>query len=88
MFRSQAAIVSKKSTVYPFSYRKVKVHPGSSFGQTIKSWSPRCYIPIFVEIGQMVLEKKFLKGFNIYGHGGHLDDVTSIMLLNFKFIVN
>ena len=26
-------------------------------------WSPRCYIPSFVEIGPPVLEKRFLKGF-------------------------
>ena len=30
---------------------------------------------------------RFLKGFNIYGHGGHLDHVTSIMSLDFNFLV-
>ena len=35
-------------------------------------WSPGCYIPSFVEIGLPVPEEKFLKGFTIYGHGGHL----------------
>ena len=36
----------------------------------------------------MVLEKKIFEGFfNIYGHGGHLGHVTSIMSLNFNFIV-
>ena len=29
-------------------------------------WSPRCYIPSFVEIGQPVLEKKISKGFLPY----------------------
>ena len=26
-------------------------------------WSPQCYIPSFVKIGPLVLEKKILKGF-------------------------
>ena len=71
MFRSQAAIFSKISTVFTFSYRKVevtkfdlvvkkvKVNPGSSLEQPIMSWSPRYYIPSFVVIGPMVLEKIF-----------------------------
>ena len=29
-------------------------------------WSPRCYIPSFVEIGQPVPEKKIFKGFLPY----------------------
>ena len=52
LFRSLAAIVSEKSTVFTFSYRKayvtkfdlaikwVKVTPGSSFEQFIMGWSP------------------------------------------------
>ena len=41
-------------------------------------WSPGCYIPSFVEIGLPVPEKKiFLRGFTIYGHGGHLDHVPA-----------
>ena len=74
-FRSLAAIISEKSTVFTFSYRKaevtkydlavkeVKVTPGSSFEQTIMGWSPRCYIPSFVKIGLSVLEKKIFEGF-------------------------
>ena len=51
-------------------------------------WSPRCYIPSFVEIGLPVLEKKISKRFfTIYGHGGHLGLVTSIMLSDFHFLV-
>ena len=47
-------------------------------------WSPRCYIPSFVEMGPLVLEKKIFEGvFTIYVHGGHLGHVTSIMLINF-----
>ena len=50
-------------------------------------WSPRCYIPSFVEIGPPVMEKIF-KVFTIsYGHGGHLGHVTRIMLTNFHFLV-
>ena len=30
------------------------------------SWSPRCYIPSFMEIGLLVLEKKISKGFLPY----------------------
>ena len=69
------ATVSEKSTVLTFSYRKVtkfdlavkyvKVIPGSSFEQTMMGWSPRCYIPNFVEIGLPVLEKIF-EGFSPY----------------------
>ena len=59
----------------------------SSFEQTMMDWSPRCYIPSFVEIGLTVPEKKILKGFTIYGHGGHLGHVTSIMLSDFYFLV-
>ena len=52
-------------------------------------WSPRCYIPSFVEIGPLVPEKKIFKGFfTIYGRGGHdAGHVTSIMLINFHFLV-
>ena len=74
-FMSLAAIVSEKSTVFTFSYRKctkfdlavkwVKVTPGSSFEQTMINWSPRCYIPRFVQIGPPVLEKVF-EGFLPY----------------------
>ena len=54
------------------------VDQGSSFEQTMIGWIPRCYIPSFVEIGRMVLETIF-RVFTIYGHGGHLGHVTSIM---------
>ena len=56
---------------------------GSSFEQIMMGWSPRCYIPSFVEIGLQVLEKIF----TIYGHGGHLGHVTSIMSSDFHFLV-
>ena len=32
-------------------------------------------------------EEDFLRVFTIYGHGGHLGHVTSIMLINFHFLV-
>ena len=50
-------------------------------------WSPRCYIPSFVEIGPPVPEKIFEGFFPIYGHGGHLGHVTSIMSSDFHFLV-
>ena len=47
-------------------------------------WSPRCYIPSFVEMGLPVPMKKIFKRvFTIYGHGGHLGHVTSIMSSDF-----
>ena len=49
-------------------------------------WSPGCYIPSYVEIGPLVPEKKIFEGFfTIYGHGGHLGHVTSIMSSDFHF---
>ena len=68
-------MISKKSTVFTFSYRKVKVSKfdlaikyvkvtsGSSFEQTMMGRSPRCYIPSFLEIGLPVPEKKIFEGF-------------------------
>ena len=50
-------------------------------------WSPRCYIPIVVEIGLPVPEKIFEGFFTICGHGGHLGHVTSIMSSAFHFLV-
>ena len=73
-FRSMAAIVSEKSTVLTSSYRKakitkfdlavekVKVTPGSSFGQAMLGRSSRCYMPTLVEIGPPVPEKKIFEG--------------------------
>ena len=52
-------------------------------------WSPRYYIPSFVEIGPPVPEKKNFEGFLPYicRHGGHLGHVTSIMSSDFHFLV-
>ena len=55
-------------------------------------WSPRCYIPSFMEISLLVPEKKIFKEFlpydmTVYGHGGHLGHVTSIMSSDFYFLV-
>ena len=50
-------------------------------------WIPRCYIPSFVEIGQQVPEKIFEGVFTIYGRGGRLGRVTSIMSSDFYFVV-
>ena len=77
-FQVTGCIVSEKSTVFTFSYGKaqitkfdlavklVKVNPGSLFEQIIMGWSPRCYIPSFVEIGPPVPEKKIIEGFLPY----------------------
>ena len=56
----QSKLISEKSTVFTFTYRKayvtkfdlavkkVKVNPASSFEQTMMGWSPGCYMPSFV----------------------------------------
>ena len=50
-------------------------------------WSPQCYIPSFVENGQLVPEKKILKCFyHIYGHGCHIGHVTSTKSSDFHFL--
>ena len=48
-------------------------------------WSPKCYIPSFVEIGPPVPEKIF-EGVLPY-MGGHLGHVTSIMSSNLHLLV-
>ena len=50
-------------------------------------WSLRCYIPSFVEISLPIPEKKILKDFTIYWHGGHLGRVANIMSSDFRFLV-
>ena len=40
--------------------------------------SPQCHILTFMDIGPPVREKKNLKGFDIYGRGGHLGHVTQM----------
>ena len=51
-------------------------------------WSPGCYIPSFVEIGLPVPEKIFKPFLSyIYGHGGHLGHVRSIMSSDLHFLV-
>ena len=40
-----------------------------------------------MEIGLLVPEKKILRVFTIYEHGGHLGHVTSIMSADFYLLV-
>ena len=44
-------------------------------------------MPNFKIIGHLVLERRFSKVFTIYGCGGHLGHVTSIMSSDFHFLV-
>ena len=44
---------------FDLAVKWVMVNQGSSFEQTMMGWSPRCYIPSFVEIGPLVPEKTF-----------------------------
>ena len=76
--KSQAAKVSKISIFFTFSNVKayvskidlavkyVKVIPGSSFDPIVIGWSHQCYIPSFMEIGPLVLEKKIFERFQSY----------------------
>ena len=57
--------------------------PATELGRTVLL----TYIPSFMEIRPLVLEKKILRGFTIYGHGGQLGHVTSIMSSDFHFLV-
>ena len=50
-------------------------------------WSPRCYIPSFVEIDLPVPEKKIFKGFLPYMGMAPFDHMTSIMSTDFHFLV-
>ena len=43
--------------------------------------SNRCFMPSFIEIGSLVLEK-VLKVYTVYGRGGHLGHVTCIILIS------
>ena len=48
----------------------------------------QCYIPSYMEIVPPVPQKKICEVFFfIYGRGGHLGHVTSIMLIRFNFLV-
>ena len=50
--------------------------------------SHQCDIPGFVEISPPVPERKIFEGFfTIYGHGGHLGNVTTIVSINFHCLV-
>ena len=50
-------------------------------------WSPGCFITSYVEISLPDPEKKTFEGvFTIYGRGGHLGHVTSIMSSDFHFL--
>ena len=47
-------------------------------------WSPRCYIPSFMKSARRFQRRRV---FTIYGHGGHLSHVTSIVSSGFYFLV-
>ena len=57
----------------------------SSFEETMMSRNPQCYIPSFVKFGPLVPEKIF-EEFLLYGRGGHLGQMTSIISTNFHFL--
>ena len=59
--------------------KKVKVNPGSSVEKTMMGWIPWCYLQVSSKSVHWFQRRKFLMFFTIYGHGGHLGHVTSIM---------
>ena len=59
------------------------VTPGSSFVQTMMGRGLQWYIPIFMEMGPPITEKKIFEGFNIYRRGGHLVHVAWTIYTNF-----
>ena len=48
--------------------------------------SPECYIINFIEISPLVPEKKIMEAILAY-LGGHLGHVTSIIFINFHFLI-
>ena len=53
------------------------LHSHSSFvQQTWEGLHPQCHISSIKVISLLVLENKILKGLTIFGHGGHLGQVT------------
>ena len=71
-FRSQAAIISEKSTIFSFSFRKakfdfavkwVKVTPRSSFEQFMMNWSPRTTYQVSWKSACWFWRRRFLKVF-------------------------
>ena len=96
--RSQAAIVSEKSTVFTFSHRKTfyQIWPCHKIGQghsRVIIWTN------YDGQESWMLHTKFRGNrpagsgddfwtvFTIYGLGGHLGHMTSIMLSDFHFLV-
>ena len=91
-FRSQAAIVSEKSTVFTFSYRKAEV---TKFDLAIKrSWSTkdhhlyklcRAWVPVLHANFQDHRTSGSGVVFTIYGRGGHLGHETWTIYTNSLF---
>ena len=42
----------------------------------------------FKEVSPLVPEKRFYRGFTIYGRGGNSDHVTNIILIIFQLLVS
>ena len=99
-FRSLAAIVSEKCTVFTFSYRKsqsYQIWPCRKIGQGHSRFfiwtnydgqeSPMLHTKFRGNQPVGSEEEDFWRVFTIYGHGGHLGHVTSIMSSDFHFLV-
>ena len=99
-FRSQASRVSEKSTVFNFSYRKAcyQIWPGCKLGQGqpwVNIWknydgleSQMLHTKFCGNLSTGFGVENFWKVFTIYGCGSHLGHVTSIMFMDFHFLVS
>ena len=96
-FRSQAALLSERFSVFTFSYRKsyvtkfdlavnyVKVNPGSSFEQIMMGWMPqKLHTKFRGNRSTDFGEDDFWRSFTIYWGGSHLGHVTQIPRTNFR----
>ena len=59
-------------------------HTFGWWGITMMGWSPRCYIPSFVEISPSVPEKIFKVFLPYIGVAAHLGHVTWTIYTNFR----
>ena len=62
--------------IYDLAIKKVKMNPRSSFEQCLQVMITQCYIPSFMAISHLVLEKTIFKGYIHNGQSDHTDHVT------------
>ena len=92
--RPMAQKFPKNNSFHFFPYKSVcdQIWPWcrsrSTQGHNLNNLGSTCidmYLPSFKVIGLFVLEKKILKVFTTYGHGGHVGQVSQLILYKFSF---